>query len=150
MKHNVFYNYQFGFLPGRSPSHALLHLSDMIMNAFEKRHFVSGTFVDLSKAFDSLDHKILFNKLNHYGIRGNALEWFKSYLSQRRQFVSISNVNSHYREVTCGVPQGSILGPLLFIICVNDLHRASSNLLVISYADDTNIFYWNPDINHLL
>ena len=149
LKHNILYRYQFGFIPGRSTTHALLHFTDMLTNAFEKRHFVSGTFLDLSKAFDTLHHNILFSKLDHYGVRGNALHWFKSYLSNRQQFVSISNVNSQYCDISCGVPQGSILGPLLFIIYVNDLYRATDKLHIISYADDTNIFYSNPDLCHL-
>ena len=148
--HRCIYDYQFGFLPGRSTSHALIHFCDIVNNAFEENHYVSGTFLDLSKAFDTLDHTILLSKLKYYGIRGRALSWFRSYLSKRHQFVTINNVNSNPKPIPCGVPQGSILGPLLFIIYVNDLYKASNRLHIISYADDTNLFFSSPDLDMLV
>lgn len=149
-KHNLLYNYQFGFLPGRSTTHAILHFTCKVMEAFENNQYASGIFLDLSKAFDTLDHNILLDKLNHYGIRGTVLQWFKSYLADRHQFVVINNINSVSKPIKCGVPQGSILGPLLFIIYVNDLYRASNKFHIISYADDTNLFFSSNDINFLL
>ena len=98
-------------------------------------------FIDLSKAFDTVNHNILIRKLEHYGIRGVALQWFLNYLSNRKQYVYYNNVSSSLQGITCGVPQGSILGPLLFILYVNDIENCSSLLNFILFADDTNIFY---------
>ena len=97
--------------------------------------------MDLSKAFDTLDHSIMLNKLRHYGIRGVALEWFKNYLQNRVQYVSINNACSDSLPIECGVPQGSILGPLLFLIYINDLAHVSPDAISILFADDTNVIY---------
>ena len=97
--------------------------------------------MDLSKAFDTLDHAILLSKLSHYGIRGTALDWFRHYLCGRRQYVCVNNTNSNLLPITCGVPQGSILGPLLFLIYVNDLASISKHAATILFADDTNAIF---------
>ena len=106
-------------------------------------------FVDLSKAFDTVDHQILLKKLEYYGIAGNNLRWFENYLKDRQQFISFENNSTKKVTITCGVPQGSILGPLLFLLYVNDLHHASKVLNPIMFADDTNLFFSHSDINIL-
>ena len=99
-----------------------------------------GVFLDLKKAFDTVDHKILLAKLKQYGIRGNTHRWFESYLSNRKQYVEYNNFKSDIKTIKHGVPQGSILGPLLFIIYMNDFSRSSDPLFSILFADDTSVF----------
>ena len=96
-------------------------------------------FLDLSKAFDTLDHSILFRKFTHYGLSQTAIRWFSSYLMGRRQLVEFDGTRSALVSISAGVPQGSILGPLLFIIYMNDIHVASDKFNAIIYADDTNL-----------
>ena len=117
--------------------------------ALDRSEYSVGIFIDLSKAFDTLDHVILLRKLEHYGIRGAALQWFQSYLSNRRQYVFVNEISSSLKFVTCGVPQGSILGPLLFILYINDIVCCSDVLKFLLFADDTNIFYSHLDSGKL-
>ena len=105
-----------------------------------------GVFIDLKKAFDTVNHTLLIDKLEYYGIRGIAQEWLKSYLKDRKQFFQIDECASTLLNVTCGVPQGSILGPKLFILYINDICNASTSLKFILFADDTNEFYSGVDI----
>jgi hypothetical protein len=107
-----------------------------------------GIFIDLAKAFDTVNHKILFRKLEHYGIRGVALHWIKDYLSRRKQYVYYNNVSSSLKDILCGVPQGSILGPLLFILYANDIGNCSSLFHFILFADDTNIFFSSKSVTN--
>ena len=101
-----------------------------------------GLFLDFSKAFDTVNHEILFMKLEHYGVRGSSLDLFKSYLNGRKQFVEYNGVSSSKSTIVCGVPQGSILGPLLFLVYINDLAHASDKIFSILFADDSNLFLW--------
>ena len=101
--------------------------------------YTCGIFIDLEKAFNTVNHKILLSKLDHYGIRGVANSWFSSYLSNRYQTVSTNNVTSSRQKITCGVPQGSILGPLLFLIHINDMHLSVTSSTLYHFADDTNL-----------
>ena len=126
---------------------AIAQLVDKITNAVEENETTIGIFLDLLKAFDTIDHSILLHKLEHYGFRGIVLEWFKNYLSNRTQYVAFNNCTSEPGNITCGVPQGSILGPLLFILYVNDIRYTSNVLDFILFADDTTILYSHKDIN---
>ena len=105
----------------------------------DKRKVPLAVFIDLSKAFDTIDHTILLDKLNHYGIKDTALKWFTSYLTNRQQYVAFNDEISDHTNISTGVPQGSILGPLLFIIYMNDIHKVTDNFSFILYADDTSM-----------
>ena len=119
---------------------ALLILIDKLTKALENGESIIGIFLDFSKAFDTVDHNILLTKLYHYGIGGISLDWFKSYLNGRKQYVSYDGHSSSLKDVTCGVPQGSILGPILFLIYINDLFNVCQHVMPILFADDTNLF----------
>ena len=149
-KYKILYSYSFGFREEHSPNLAMIFLVDKISNALENGDYVLGLFLDFSKAFDTVNHDILFIKLEYYGIRGLALEWFKSYLSERKQFVDYDSVCSSNASISCGVPQGSILGPLLFLLYINDLAFVSDKIFSLLFADDSNMFLSGNDPNDLI
>ena len=139
---NLFFNSQYGFRTKHSTEDAAIELIDQVHKVFENNpedHVVS-VFLDLSKAFDTIDHEIMLKKLAHYGITGAALQWFRSYLSDRKQFILYDDLESDLLNITVGVPQGSILGPLLFLIYINDASRATQALKFVHFADDTTLF----------
>ena len=140
---------QYGFRKNHSTDYALINLCDKIIDSLSKKEHIIGIFLDLSKAFDTIDHHILLYKLERYGIRGNTLRWFENYLSHRSQYVLFNSHESSRTEVKCGVPQGSILGPLLFLIYINDIINSSPLLTFILFADDTNLFYSHKNLNTL-
>jgi hypothetical protein len=140
---------QYGFRENRSTTMALLDFYDKISTAIDDKKYSIGIFIDLRKAFDTIDHKILLGKIQFYGIRGLAFEWFKNYLTNRIQYVCINDTYSNSNTITCGVPQGSILGPLLFLIYINDIVESSSILHFMLFADDTNLSYSDNCINNL-
>ena len=149
-KHTVFTNSQFGFRQKHSTIHALLNFIDKVAHAIDNHSHLIGIFLDFSKAFDTINHNILLHKLSHYGIRGKALEWFRNYLSSRKQYVSLNDHNSTLKDIKCGVPQGSLLGPLLFIVYINDFCRSSNVLSFILFADDSNVFFSHDNPNTLV
>ena len=140
-KNKCIYDLQFGFRQNHSTNHALLSMTQEIKDTIEKGKIAIGVFVDFQKAFDTVNHQILLRKLHHYGIRGSANDWFKSYLTKRRQCVSINGTTSESQYTKHGVPQGSVLGPLLFLIYINDLHNCIKHSTVRHFADDTNLLY---------
>ena len=139
-KYGILFSYQFGFRKCHSTYMSLMILMDKLIKSLDNGDCVIGVFLDFSKAFDTVDHVILLQKLEFYGIRGSALSWFQSYLKNRKQFVSYNGATSSLKLVKCGVPQGSILVPLLVLIYINDLSNVCSCTNPILFADDTNWF----------
>ena len=133
------YDLQFGFRSKHSTNHALIEITEKIRNALDNHEVACGVFVDLQKAFDTVNHNILVDKLEYYGIRGVANNWFKTYLTGRSQYVSIDGFKSETKETKHGVPQGSVLGPLLFLIYINDLYKAIHFSKTYHFADDTHL-----------
>ena len=147
LEHNkILYCYQYGFRKAYSTVLALIEITDYIKRLLDERNYVISIFIDFKKAFDTVDHEILLYKLECYGIRGLANDFFRSYLTNRRQYTVINGVNSELRTVSCGVPQGSVLGPLFFLLYINDLHRSIGDNSVRLYADDTAIITSNPNL----
>ena len=137
------YSLQFGFRAKHSTLHALISMTECIRKTTDEGMFGIGVFIDLH---DTVNHSILLKKLKHYGIRGVALDWFSSYLSEGKQYVSVNGHSSEKLEISCGVHQGSVLDPLLFLIYINDLPNVSKYLSFFLFADDTNIYFKHHDL----
>ena len=150
ISNNLLYKQQFGFQKNHSTEHAILHLVNELTKSFKQQKYTLGVFIDLSKAFDTVNHAVLLEKLKCYGISGIYWKWFQSYLKNRLQYVPYgSDSKTPFLPLLCGVPQGSILGPLLFLLYVNDLPNASNILNPIMFADDTNLFSSDKNIHNL-
>jgi len=141
---NVLYEHQYGFRKQYSTKLSLINLINDVIKSIDTGSITPAIFIDFQKAFDTIDHAILCGKLKHYGIRGLPLQWFESYLTDRFQFVSYGGVSSSRQMTTCGVPQGSVLGPTLFLIYINDLSRSTTFFNFRLFADDSNLFYTLP------
>ena len=145
---NLFNPNQYGFRKNYSTELALLHFTDKIINELDKSNTPLALFLDLSKAFDTLNFKILLDKLTYYGISTKCLTWFNSYLANRKQYVQMENIKSDKMTILTGVPQGSVLGPLLFIIYTNDIINCSTHFHPVIYADDTTLINTSVNLNN--
>ena len=141
--------WQFGFRSGHSTAHPMVHFLNNICDSLNNNKHTIAVFCDLKKAFDTCDHRILILKLKKYGLADTEINWFKSYLTDRKQFVTINKSSSPLLNITLGVPQGSILGPLLFILYINDL-QLSSKFLALLFADDTTLLLTHSNIDELM
>jgi hypothetical protein len=145
----LLYAHQYGFQRGFSTEQNLIHVTNFIGNALNNGNYCIGIFLDLRKAFDTVSHSILLTKLSKLGVNGTALKWFRCYLSQRSQRVEVNGCLSKSALIDCGVFQGSILGPLLFLCYINDLHH-STELATFLFADDTSCLAENKNLETLI
>ena len=144
-RNKLFNQVQFGFLAELSTQDAMLHLTEKIYSNLHRELSTLAVYVDFSKAFDTLNRSILIKKLAIYGIRGIPLELFKSYLDDRFQAVKVNNIISEFKPINAGVPQGSVLGPILYLIYVNEIPSISDKFSTCLFADDTTLIFENSD-----
>uniref|UniRef100_A0A3Q3QIR5 Reverse transcriptase domain-containing protein n=1 Tax=Monopterus albus TaxID=43700 RepID=A0A3Q3QIR5_MONAL len=149
-KHKILTEKQYGFRSNRSTVLAITEFVEGVTSAWDNKKHTLGIFIDFQKAFDTINFEILLDKLERYGIRGLVLKWIKSYLSNRRQFVSLGGHQSDFLDIVCGVPQGSVLGPKLFILYINDICYVSELLNFVLFADDTTVWASGEDLQQLL
>ena len=145
----IIFPQQYGFQKNKSTTIAVLNLYTKLMHALDKGDYACSVFLDFAKAFDTVNHNILLKKLENYGIRGIANKWFASYLTNRHQVVKIGNNLSDKRLIKCGVPQGSILGPILFLIYINDIKNSSKVLDFYLFADDTSTLFTGKNVKDI-
>ena len=145
---NIIYKHQYGFQAKKSTVHPVIHFLNFIADAKNNNEIAIGVFCDLAKCFDTISHSILIKKLSKIGIKGIELEWFKNYLKDRKQFVTVNNIDSDKLELNRGVPQGSILGPILFLIYINDLKNCT-DLFTLLFADDSNFLISGKNLTEL-
>ena len=148
-KNKIFSTTQYGFRKEMGTETALIDFTDFIHQGLLKRHNVGTIFMDLSKAFDVMDHNVLKKKLEYYEFRGKFLEFLMSFMQNRKYFVHVNGIDSITKTVNIGVPQGSTLGPLLFLIFINDMKNCSELLKFIQFADDTTLLFSSPNIEQL-
>ena len=148
-KNDIIYKHQYGFRSNHSTTLAITEITDFIYKTLDQGNFILGLYLDISKAFDTVCHDILLKKLSHYGLRGSIYNWFKSYLQDRKQYVLINGSSSTIQHVRHGVPQGSVLGPLLFLIYLNDLPNCLTFSNLRLFADDANSFTCHKNLQIL-
>jgi len=151
-KHSILTGNRFGFRSNRDTCPVVADMTDKVnqkLDVYALCSYSLGLFIDLSEAFDMLGHKNFVAKLELYGIRGTALKWLRSYLTNRKQYVDCNGVQSNVLHIRTGIPQGSVLGPLLFLLYINDIVNASKFLYLILFADDAIIFLHHSDLNIL-
>ncbi len=144
----ILYELQFGFRNNHSTNLTIIDIVERIRDALDKGENVIEIYLDLQKAFDTVNHEILLNKLAHYGIQGKQQSWFSGYLSDRCQFVTINNIQSECKSINIGVPQGSVLSPVLFVLYINDIRNIAriSDTAIKLFDDDTNVFLHGKNV----
>ena len=145
----ILFSEQYGFRDKHSTQHAVLDIVNAIQENIDHNVFSCGIFLDFKKAFDTVDHSVLLQKLHYYSVRGTAHNWFTSYLDGRTQTTQINSKISSKQNLTCGVPQGSVLGPLLFLLYINDIYTTSSKFKFHLFADDTDLLYADKNLKSL-